>query len=70
MVIGCAGVRKHHFIEALFETPNEDSVLALPDQTMDLLIKAQEEDDQEVKYQFWLRTLRNQRFDGPDKNIL
>jgi len=61
MVIGLNGTGRHSFVNSIFESKEGQSSLR---QTMDLIIKTRKESGCETKYQFWLKALNDNRFDG------
>jgi len=65
MVIGQRGSGKHFLINSAFHSDDNPDALAIQ-QTMDLILKTEEEADGhlETKYQFWIRTLDEHRFDS------
>jgi len=65
MVIGQRGSGKHFLINSAFHSDENPDSLAIQ-QTMDLILKTEEEADGtlETKYQFWIRTLDEHRFDS------
>ncbi len=65
MVIGQRGSGKHFLINSAFHSDDNPDSLAIQ-QTMDLILKTEEEADGhlETKYQFWIRTLDEHRFDS------
>jgi len=63
MVIGLSGTGRHTLVNSIFDSQGKEGQCSLR-QTMDLIIKTRKDDDCETKYQFWMRALNNNRFDG------
>lgn len=62
MIFGSNGIGKHTLVHSSFcQTKNK--VLPSLKQSMDLIIKDDEEEDIKLKYYFWIRTLDESRFD-------
>ena len=64
MVIGLNGCGRHSLINSIFESQGKEGQGSLLRQTMDLIIKTRKEGGCETKYQFWMRALNDNRFDG------
>jgi len=62
MIIGSSGTGKHSLINSCFEDRKSKPLASLK-QTMDLIIQDDVEDEVHTKYYFWIRTLRDQRYD-------
>jgi len=63
MVVGLNGCGRHSLINSIFESQGKEGQTSLR-QTMDLIIKTRKEGGCETKYQFWMRALNDNRFDG------
>jgi len=63
MVIGLSGSGRHSLVNSIFDSKGKEGQSSIR-QTMDLIIKTRKEEDCETKYQFWMRALNTNRFDG------
>jgi GTPase SAR1 family protein len=63
MVIGSRGAGKHHTINSAFQSQDGKDLVPLQ-QTMDFILKTEEQGTIETKYHFWIRELNDHKFDS------
>jgi GTPase SAR1 family protein len=63
MVIGSRGAGKHQTLNSAFQSQDGKDLVPLQ-QTMDFILKTEEEGSIQTKYHFWIRELNDHKFDS------